>query len=247
MSFDAEVGALGRLEWFDPAAFEGDAEFAQDVCDFVLALALAYNDLHDIFLARILIGEVAPDDGKTPSKRAALTNGLTISLIRAQTGVIHELLSLISRSGHVLEGAASKRVLAQLSRQARECWAALSDASRQSASTDPMAKALLFYRNKVAFHYDAKEIRRGYQLRFGGTSTNDPRPLLSRGEALQSRRFHFADAAAEAYLLSHGSDPDVDVFLRGGGELIENVERSLYEIVTRFIAGRGFGWRELRA
>lgn len=244
MSFLDKAQDLGPLETFDPAAFVSDSETPQALCDFVLALALAYNDLRDIFLARILLQEVSPTDRKTPTPHAALSNGLGIALIRAHAGALHELLNLVAENRAQLAHPAFAKVLGKLNKVGREAWEAVVNAANNRPAADPIAKALLFCRNKVAFHYDPKEIRRGYLRRFGPQSTNDPRPLLSRGVAMKNRRFHFADAAAEAYLVDKGQDRAVDLIFRGGGELLESVNAALYLVVTTFIAARGFAWRQ---
>lgn len=243
MSFDAKVQDLGPLETFDPSAFLADEDTPQDLCDFVLALALAYNDLRDIFLARILLAEVAPTDSKTPTPHAALSNGLGIALLRAQAGTLHELLKLVAEKQSQLSHPIFVKTLGKLHKVGRSAWNAVVTAANNKPAHDPMTKALLFCRNKVAFHYDPKEIRRGYLLRFGSQSTNDPRPLLSRGFAMRNRRFYFADAAAEAYLVEKGNDPAVDLFFRGGGKLLDNVNAALYLIVTTFVETRGCAWR----
>ncbi len=247
MTYNAELSYLGALEWFDPGAFVGDGETPQSVCDFILALSLAYNDFHDVLFARYLLAGVGPKDTETPSVPAAMFGGLLITLIRFQTGVIHELLKLVEESEKVLEHAAFRKLVAQLPKPAKDAWLAIVAAASGAPAAEAMTRALLFYRNKVAFHYDPKEIRRGYQLRFGPESKNNPQPLLSRGAYIRNRRFFFADAAAEAYLASHGADPDVDAFLRGKGPFIDAVNSALYELVTRFVNARGFGWRAWRA
>lgn len=47
-SFQDECSELAPLETFDPAAFLGDEAVPQELCNFILSLALIYNDCKDI-------------------------------------------------------------------------------------------------------------------------------------------------------------------------------------------------------
>jgi hypothetical protein len=49
--FREECAMLAQLESFDPEAFQGNAEVPQALCNFVLAIALIYNDCKDALYA----------------------------------------------------------------------------------------------------------------------------------------------------------------------------------------------------
>lgn len=49
-----------RLETFDPAAFVGGEEVPQELCNFVLALALIYNDYKNLTYASLKLRESKP-------------------------------------------------------------------------------------------------------------------------------------------------------------------------------------------
>ena len=59
-SFQDECSELAPLETFDPAAFQGDADVPQELCNLVLSLALVYNDCKDVIYSHILLGESRP-------------------------------------------------------------------------------------------------------------------------------------------------------------------------------------------
>ena len=99
---------------------------------------------------------------------------------------------------------------------------------------------LFFLRNKIGYHYDAKELARGYKAAFGQSKP----PYLSRGSSMKSTRFYFADAAAEAYMLDKAKDPEVRDFLKSSHLFLDQINQALHEIVTRFVTYQGFGWRE---
>jgi hypothetical protein len=217
MSFDSEAKLLGTLEAIDPRVFAGDDKVSQSVCDFVLALAVVYNDVRDVMFARVLLANVAPPDAAPLSPTVGLSRGLLISLIRLHAGIYRELLELVAESEKEIGDPAFQRLLARLPKPSRKGWSSLVAAAAGKPASDPMAKALVFYRNKIAFHYDKKEIQRGFALSFN--IARDHKELaLSRGNSTRERRFYFADAAAESYLRYRGADDEVDTFLRGGGE-----------------------------
>jgi hypothetical protein len=58
-SFQEECACLESLETFDPAAFEGNEEVPQKLCNLVLALALIYNDCKNMTYAATLLKEWA--------------------------------------------------------------------------------------------------------------------------------------------------------------------------------------------
>lgn len=72
-SFDNECSVLATLETFDPAVFLGDGRVPQSLCDFVLALALIFNDLRDLSYANVLVRDYRPT-----GRVKTLANGATI-------------------------------------------------------------------------------------------------------------------------------------------------------------------------
>jgi hypothetical protein len=63
MSFKAECAQLAPLETFDPAVFEPSGDVSQEMCDFVLALALIYNDCKDLVYANLALVDARPAEG----------------------------------------------------------------------------------------------------------------------------------------------------------------------------------------
>jgi len=244
--YQKEVDLLAPLESFDYQAFVGSAEIPQSVCDLVLSLALAYNDLRDSLFVRLLLDEVLPS-GASISPARGQFSGLIIARIRLQVGRVYELLKLVEKCKVEVQHPYFRKVLKQLSKPGRESWSALETVAQATAVKDktnekPLIRALRYVRNRVAFHYDPEHIRKGFELAFADPNT-DREPLLSRGGSLQRTRFYFADAAAAAFIREKDTDQEVTQFLNGHGELVNDINRALYEVVTKFIASRGFGWR----
>mgnify|MGYP007037737322 CR=1 FL=1 len=95
-SFESQSLALSSLETFDPLAFQGDRVVSQHTCNFVLALALAFNDLRDIFYAHIALQGSKPDGPiHTRTRAVGLYSGMNIHLLRLIMGTVHELLNVI--------------------------------------------------------------------------------------------------------------------------------------------------------
>lgn len=244
--YHQEVALLAPLESFDYRAFVGSADVPQSVCDFVLSLALAYNDLRDSIFVRLLLDEARPPDAKISPARGQF-GGLVIARIRLQVGRVHELLKLVEKCQADIDDPSFQKIVKQLSKPGREAWAALETVAQETAVKDkttetPLVRALRFVRNKVAFHYDPEHIRQGFEQAFAGAA-GAQEPMLSRGGSLQKTRFYFADAAAEAFIQENDTDKAVTDFLHGHGELLDDINQALYEVVTKFIASRGSAWR----
>ncbi len=242
MTFDDLVKELAPFETFDENVFLGNSEYPQNLCDYILSFALAYNDFRDIFSAHFQLTDIGIIPEKPKSIKLGLRNGLRNTLIRVQIGFVHEILKLIENNRYIHEEPAFKIVLKSLSKEGKDSWNAISSVALNKSSNEPIAKALVIIRNKVAFHYDTKEIGQSYKNSFVANKKYGI-PLISRGNAMQSTRFYFADAVVQNYLDSKSEDRNVIDFLNGRGEFILTINRFLYEIVTRFIQSRS-SWRK---
>ncbi len=245
MPYRKYESSLAPLESFDAQAFTGDGTCPQEVYNFVLALALTYNDFKDIFMAQGLLDHAAPEgeQGEVPSW--GQYNALRAHATRLHAGLIHELCNLIRDADKVRDHDLFKKVVRNLRVEARKAWNALEDIALGNTFDNPEAKSLFFMRNKVAFHYDPKEIAKGYSSLFLG---NSPKmPYISRGSSLGGSRFYFADAAAQEYTFFRAEDEAAKALLAGTSALLRQVHLALFEIVTKFIQARGFGWRPVPA
>ena len=87
---------------------------------------------------------------------------------RIFAGLLHELFNLIQDNKAVLEDKYMNAVLDTMTKGGRDSWDLLVDVARGSTPKDPLGKTLLLARNKIAFHYDADQILRGYRKHFLG-------------------------------------------------------------------------------
>lgn len=240
MAYDKFVRQLAPLEYFDAEAFRPGKGISQTVCDFVLALAWVHGDIMDLFLAHELLGEVKPDARAKDTPWWGHWAGILLHLLRIQAGVIHEFLCLIQRNRKVLKDAGFLRVLDSLPTTAKKHWEAIVSVAIGRPSRDPLAKALVIVRNKVAFHYDAAQIGLAYHAFFAKNSA-DP-PVLSKGATLGASRFYFVDAAADYFLLSTDKTKEAKKALLDP-KLMEGIAAVLFYIVTQFVEIRGFPWK----
>jgi hypothetical protein len=241
MSSLAEYSAsLGPLETFDPAAFRGGERTSQEVCNFVLALALIHNDYKNLVLAHALLDGAQPEDPTKITADRGEHAGLKVHVIRLHASLVHELCRLIHANIDLVTGTEFTWIIKRLDERAREKWQALVDAAEAKPSENQFTKALLLLRNKAAYHYDPEEIARGYEHVVG---TLGMTPYVSRGLTLRNTRFYFADAAAQGYLNVRVGEEGLKPFLDSTARLLESLNIALSQIVERFIQGRGFAWR----
>ncbi len=243
MSYDTEVQKLGPLTTFDPALFVGDDKCPQEVCNFVLALAVAYNDLRDLTLTRRLLIDMEPPQEDTPTY--GNWSGLGIAWLRVSWGQLNELLVLLEENKKAIEHTAFQALHKRIDKKARNAWESLLEVAHNRRAVGGIGKALLLARNKISFHYDAKKIGIGYKARFVEETTAGP-PYESSASSMESTRFYFADAAAYQVLQTIADEHNEPGLLQGNLALLDEVNRPLYQLVTRFKAQRNTPYRKVR-
>jgi hypothetical protein len=104
---------------------------------------------------------------------------------------------------------------------------------------------LLRIRNKIVFHYEPKEIFRGYKRQFLGATPPQDRAYISRGLSMEATRFYFADAAVDGYFLELVGEGEVRQLSAKIHDVIESLNRALLGLVDRFIQQRKFAYRNV--
>jgi hypothetical protein len=238
-TFREECDLLAPLETFDPATFRGDADVPQDLCNFILALALIYNDCKDAIYAHAELATAKPEGPPKKTRAWGAFGGAQFHAFRAVAGLLHELFELIRDNRELLSHSFFASVLQQLPSASREAWAALVTVASEAVPTDPLGKRLLLLRNKVFFHYDQKAIFSGYAQHFLGSTKRDERAYVSRGDSMRTTRFYFADAAATGYLNVLMGAEQAEALKAELAEIIGQVNHGLMMIVRTFIQRRG--------
>jgi hypothetical protein len=241
--YKAHVADLAPLRRVDATAFEPDDSHSQQLCDFVIGLALAFNDLHDLLVTHDILNAAWPDDESTPTPELGEFNGMTTHLFRMHVATLHELLKLIEENQAVLKEPSFVKVMSNMHPEAQAAWkSAVAAATGTDAGTSKLTKFLHFARNKVASHYDRKEIRAGFKKAFAGAGRD---PYVSRGTTFAKSRFYFADAAAQDYMRKKAEDLGVPESLLDAVKLIAEVAFAIHQLVFTFIETRGFSLQKL--
>ena len=188
------------LETFDPAAFVADENVPQEVCNFVLALALAYNDIKDVTEAHHRLKEHDPPGPFRKQVDFGMQAGRKVHLIRYQVGLVNELCGLIRKNEKIIGQPLLQFLIRQMPPKSRAAWQSLVDTATGKLQTGPLAQAVARIRQKMIFHYDSEEIFNGYKRHFFDGTTAKDQAYISRGNTMAESRFYFADAAAEGYL-----------------------------------------------
>ncbi len=238
-----KIGDLANLESFDPAAFEADGKVSQDVCNFVLTLAIIYNDLKDLIHADVTLQTQAP---KTPfkiSRHWGEYNGLRFHVWRLMVALFHEVLDLIRRNNKVLEDSFFKSVLSQIRREERDIWHDFISVACDKQTASAESRFALLVRNRLVFHYDPKEIHRGYRTFFSSGSHGAERAFVSRGMDMKETRLYFADAVTRGYFMKNVDGRDTEKILVDTMTPLINLSSTLMNIIHHFIQKRRFAYR----
>ncbi len=242
--YQNELKQLAALESFDANLFTPCSKDDKKICGLILSFAVAFNDLKDVAMAIRFLKAVTPEVNPNISPEKGQHGGLGVHLMRIEAGIIKELMVLIEDNKSVIESAPFSKLTRKLSSGARNAWQTVLAVAFQKDITHPMARFLLMVRNKIAFHYDPKEISRGYSLAFSQSSNLIP--YVSRGNSMPETRFYFADAAAEKYLLSGVDEEVAREFFTGRTPIFHDFNIALFEIITRFVNDRGYAWRAVK-
>ena len=242
--FRQECEMLAAPETFEPEAFRGNEKVPQAVCNFVLVLALIYNDCKDAIYAHIALDASKPDEPYRKSKVWGAITGAQMHALRVVTGLLHELLNVIRANEDVLSNEFFVDLVRHLSPKSRDAWQALVSVAQGATPTSKLGKQLLLIRNKASFHYDGKAIFTGYARHFLSAKPNDDRGYVSRGASMRTTRFYFADAAGSAYFRSVAGSEETETLQTELEEIVDRTNYGLMMIVGAFIQRRGFSFRQ---
>lgn len=244
-NFQEECATLEPLQTFDPAAFEGDEKVPQKLCNLILALALIYNDCKNTTYAAVLLKDSKPSGKHELSTAWGTWSGTEWHLFRLMISVVHELFRLIKDHQDVLTHEFLVKVVKKLPARSRTSWESLIAAASGATSTDDFGRLLLRIRNKTVFHYDPKEIFRGYKRLFLIPTRSQDRAFISRGDSMDTSRFYFADAAVEGYFQDLVGVGDLGELSAKILSVVDLLNSALLSLVDRFIQQRGFAYRKV--
>lgn len=232
---------LAELETFDPGAFQADNEVSQEVCNLVLTLAVIFNDLKDLLYAHIILDSEKPTGQFQPDRHWGSYLGMYNHIFRLLLGLAREIIALLQKEKKATEDHYFKSVIRQLTKEERDAWQALIDASQDTHLKDPVEKFLFFIRTKITFHYDPKEICSGYRNQCILPNRKFERVYISRGCDTADTRFFFADAAVDGYFrrIFPGDDN-----IKEAIAILKHINLTIRSIVHHFIQKRGYAYRK---
>jgi len=233
---------LAPYKEFDPSAFVGDKDIPQDLCNFILALALVYNDYKYYFMNFIMLAESQPEGDPRRDSQWGEYTGMRLHAIRLHIGFVHELFRLIQNNKNLLTHPFLKEIVRVLNKKARKSWETLVETALMKEEAPRKSNPLFMIRNKVAFHYDPKELRAGYNKGFFKDGKILQYACVSEGNASWGSRFYFVDLAIQGYLEKElGSD--ANSFFDSLSKIMAEINMALHNICIRFIQRRNFAWR----
>src|SRR5207253_5311198 len=100
-----------------------DSTYSQHLCDFILSLSLAFNDVRDLLVAHDILNVVWPKDETKPTCELGEFTGLTQHMFRLHLGTLHEVLRLVEDNKSVMADAAFVATVKKMKAEARNAWA----------------------------------------------------------------------------------------------------------------------------
>ncbi len=240
---------LAPLETFNPDAFIPKNPDERDVCNFVLSLAVFYNDFKDIAWAhsRLSLGRT---DDPVISRYQGQYSGMQNHLFKLTCSIFHEIFRGIEKNVETLKHPILQEVTRKLSSENRAAWLELVNLSQEKySSSDPdFRNILLLIRHKTGSHISPNEMGIGYKKGFykvDGTAASDA--YISRGHTLGTSRFYFGDVAVIGYMSSSIiTKMELTVFIEKVNKVQDKVNRALRFVVENFIMTRGYGFSKAK-
>lgn len=231
---------------FDPNIFMSDNLEEQCINNFILTLAIIYNDFKNILWAYNNLdraGCFKESDGK--DKICGYNGqyaGFKTHIERLMYAMIRELHELIWKNRELLKTREFIFIESKLSKEAKKEWNTFIDFCINKKDNKRHAFCTLFerIRNNVTYHYcnadgDMKEIGKGYKHFFSYIKKGMPAYVSRTGRKgdMRYKRFYFADAAMSGYMHmissgGHTSNPELNTFIAA-------IASPIYEIVDKFI------------
>lgn len=234
--FKFEFAPLSR---FDPAKIIPE-QGGDHAATFILALALAFNDLKGLLSFREAVLPAKPADEKAIAPDSGEWAGVSLQLHRLLVAHLHELLLLIKDFEHEALGSEVKAIVKNASRRTRDEWndlVKIALGKGGSLDTD-FARVLMLTRNNAVYHYNQpKPLVAGYRRHFFKTTqkpTNE-HAFASIGQNMERTRFYFADAAVEGALAELLGKMDDAKFSKQLVTTIKAVNHALHFIVSEYI------------
>ena len=228
---------LAPLQEFPVELFLSDNCAPKDLREFVLGLALAFNDAkgYEWWIVQLMKGP--PTDTQVPSPYFGQHSGMTVQILRTYFAMFHEVCEMINKYATAISSPEFQEIKGQLSVGALSRWEVLRDFALEGRTRrlENKTVAALFQtlRSNGAHHYQAAGIMKGYELSVKQGDVFSGKAFASIGRNFEETRFYFADMAADGVLkhFFNGLSTDMKFFK----EMRELLNLPLKEIVEIYL------------
>jgi hypothetical protein len=237
-SHDGLGFSLAELQEFDPGLLlTGDG----GVDGFVLALALAYNDLKSVHWMNFMLerNKPTPVDAVTPV--SGQWNGMRVQAARWEMALAHEILHAIAhaKENGVLAKSEIRKAVRLMPSFQQQRWKQLIDVSSGKRPASGVLRGYLRdLRNDGVFHYAYSERLVSAYRAFFQTDAKvayNTRAYLSIGPTMNQTRFYFADAAAQRM---YCGESDLETLFEEATELINELHHTIAGFVFAYLKHR---------
>jgi hypothetical protein len=226
------------LRSFDRSIFTDKDPPMQEVCNFVLALALFYNDFKDIIYAFILhqdqrekvVQGINPDWGQW--------SGIREHQVRILLGTLWEFLELVRVNRPAWKHPYFSDFIPRLPDEAFRAWSEIQDVVDNGSTKHAIWRKVMLFRQNVAFHYATKCIAQGYDHHFYKSGKDNSVPYWSEGSSMEENRFYFADAAAQSFVEKELGSKTKEFWIEVD-RFYKQLNSAVGNIVRQFIRKRG--------
>ncbi len=234
------AGVLAPFTKFDPKKVVADRG-RDELTEFIMALALAFNDLKGLLLWREKFASQKPSNPDEVSPIVGEWHGIEIQIHRLLVAQLHELLTLIKEFESVATGDAIRNILTKAPLSTRHHWDDLVKIATDKGTPrdTAFAEVLVQTRNNVSYHYyQPKVLITGFRYFFfespkGGHNES---ALASIGSTMEQTRFCFADAAVQGALIKLTEKKmGGPKFAKRFRKAIDSVNHALQHIVTIYL------------
>jgi hypothetical protein len=224
---------------FNTKVFQTSEKSEQEVCDFVLMLALIYNDFKDLSWAYVQMSKCKSPTSDTPNSYQGQYAGIKFHLTKTFHSLIFEFAGLIRKNPDVINHPLFVKTLKKIGKENKNDWTNLLSFARGEADEEltELYEVSCLIRNNISSHYhQPKFLSMGYNYYFSKKDTpSNSHAFVSAGESLEATRFYFADAAIQGCFEKNISREKANKLNLTLKNVSEKINKSLNNIITSFI------------
>ena len=232
---------LAPLKYFDPKAFQALDKDEQAVCNFILMLALIYNDFKDLSWAYVHMEKCKPPmiPLPTPTPYIGQYTGMNLHLTKLFHSLLFAFAELIKNNLDVLNHQLFAEILKQIHKDNKSNWNRLVSFSKGETDENDaeLYEISRLIRHNLAFHYhQPKFLSGGYNHFFSKKDTpTNQNAFISYGASLEATRFYFADAAVQGCFEQNISKEKAGRLNPTLKDISGKINETLHNIITSFI------------